>query len=169
MDETFSKYSENRVILKNALRAVEKKYDYIIIDCPPILRGTTTNALTASNSVLIPINCGHFSLEAIDKLFNFLIWIREISNPSITVEGIMLTMYQKNSKVTEIAERELKLKYNKFMLEAVIPHTNLLNEATFYGKPICLYKINSDGAIAYLNLANEIINRSENQIPSEDK
>jgi chromosome partitioning protein len=157
MYDKFLKYSENRAILKNSLRDIENFYDYIIIDCPPVLKGITTNALVASDSILIPIKSGHFSLEAVDRLFNYFFWIKEISNPNLKIEGIILTMYEKDSKVTKISERELKIKYSKYLLNTFIPNTSLLNESTFYGKPLCLYKINSDGAIAYMNLAYEII------------
>jgi chromosome partitioning protein len=163
LDEKFARSSENRVILKNSLKEVKNNYDFIIIDCPPVLRGITTNALTASDSILIPVKCGHLSLDAVDRLFQYIFWIREISNPELAVEGIILTMYEKNSKVTDISERELKLKYNQYLLETNIPTSSLLNEATFYGKPLCLYKINSLGAIAYLNLAYEIIDNNENK------
>ncbi|MBI5402648.1 MAG: ParA family protein [Ignavibacteriae bacterium] len=162
LDEKFAKSSENRIILKNALKEIRSLYDYIIIDCPPVLRGITTNALTASDSVLIPVKCGHLSLDAVDKLFQYISWIHEISNPDLDVEGIIMTMYEKNSKVTEISERELKLKYSEYLLKSNIPASNLLNEATFYGKPLCLYKINSLGAIAYLNLAHELILKNNN-------
>lgn len=160
MHDKFIKYSENRLILKNAVKEVINFYDYIIIDCPPVLKGISTNALVASDSILIPIKSGHFSLEAVDRLFNYFNWIREIANPDLGIEGIVLTMYEKDSKVTKISERELKMKYSKYLLNTVIPNTNLLNESTFYGKPLCLYKINSDGAIAYLNLASEILHNN---------
>ena len=120
LDEKFARSSENRVILKNSLKEVKNNYDFIIIDCPPVLRGITTNALTASDSILIPVKCGHLSLDAVDRLFQYIFWIREISNPELAVEGIILTMYEKNSKVTEISERELKLKYNQYLLETNI-------------------------------------------------
>lgn len=157
MHDKFIKYSENRLILKNAMREIENHYDFVIIDCPPVLKGISTNALVASDSILIPIKSGHFSLEAVDRLFNYFDWIKEIANPNLEIEGILLTMYEKNSKVTKISERELKIKYSKYLLNTFIPNTNLLNESTFYGKPLCLYKINSEGAVAYLNLASEIL------------
>ena len=161
MHDRFIKYAENRSILKNSLTPIENYYDFIIIDCPPVLKGITTNALVASDSILIPIKSGHFSLEAVDTLFKYFEHLKEIANPHLTIEGIILTMYEKESKVTKISERELKIKYSKYLLNTVIPNTNLLNESTFYGKPLCLYKINSEGAIAYLNLANEIIKNNK--------
>jgi chromosome partitioning protein len=160
LDEKFSKSSENRVILRNALSSIKDKYDFIIIDCPPVLRGITTNALTASDSVLVPIKCGHLSLDAIDKLFQYISMIKEISNPDISIEGIIMTMYEKNLKVTEISERELKLKYKEHLMQTIIPASSLLNEATFYGKPLCLYKINSLGATSYLELAIELLEKN---------
>ena len=164
MHDKFIKYSENRLILKNAIKEVEDYYDFIILDCPPVLKGISTNALVASDSILVPIKSGHFSLEAVDRLFSYFEWIKEIANPYLTIEGIILTMYEKDSKVTKISERELKIKYSKYLLNTVIPNTNLLNESTFYGKPLCLFKIDSEGAIAYLNLASEIL---QNNIKSE--
>lgn len=160
MHDRFIKYAENRSILKNSLTPIENYYDFIIIDCPPILKGITTNALVASDSILIPIKSGHFSLEAIDTLFKYFEHIKEIANPDLEIEGIILTMYEKDSKVTKISERELKIKYNKYLLNTFIPNTSLLNESTFYGKPLCLYKIDSEGAIAYLDLASEILNNN---------
>ncbi len=160
-DEKISKMSDNRVILKNSLKDIRNNYDLIIIDCPPILRGFTTNALTASDSVLIPLKAGHLSLDALDKLFEFLQWIKDVCNPSIDVEGILITMHEK-SKVAELSEHELKQRYNNYMLETYIPTSDLLNEATFYGKPLCLYNINSEGAVAYLNLASELLNKNQN-------
>jgi chromosome partitioning protein len=152
------------VILKNALKGIKEQYDFIIIDCPPVLRGITTNALTASDSILVPIKSGHLSLHAIDKLFQYIEIIREISNPDIDIEGIILTMYEKNQKVTEISKNELKLKYKNYLLNTVIPTSSLLNESTFYGKPLCLFRINSIGATAYLELALEIINNNKKYI-----
>ncbi len=162
LDEKFSKSTNDRSILKKSLKTIKNQYDYIIIDCPPILTGITTNALNTSNSILIPIKSGHLTLEAVDKLISFVNWIRDTSNPNLEIEGIVFNMYEKNSKVTEISEKELKLKYKSYLLNTVIPVSNLLNEATFYGKPLCLYKINSVGAIAFLDLAYEIICKNEN-------
>ncbi len=160
-DDRFSKISENRVVLKNALRGILDQYEYIIIDCPPMMRGIVSNALTASTSVLLPVRCGHFALEAISKLFKYVDYLREIANPALNIEGIVLTMYESNTKVTEIAERELKLRYNKFLFKTTIPRNHLLTESTFYGKPIILYNVNCSVSMAYLELAYEIINKYE--------
>lgn len=158
-DEKFSKVAENRVVLKNALRGIMEQYDYVLIDCPPIMRGIVANALTASTSVLLPVRCGHFSLEAIAKLLKYVDYIKEIANPALYIEGIVMTMYESNTKVTEISERELKLRYNKYLFKTYIPRNHLITEATFYGKPAILYNVNANVSMAYLELAYEIINK----------
>lgn len=160
-DEKISKFSDNRVILKNALKDIKDNYDFIIIDCPPILRGFTTNAITASDSILIPIQSGHLSLDALDKLFEYLEWVKDVCNPAIQIEGILLTMYEED-KVMQISARELQQRYSQYLLSTKIPITNLLNEAMFYGKPLCLYNISSAGSEAYLKLAGEIISKNLN-------
>lgn len=162
MYEKFNANSDsNKVLIKNSLREVAANYDYIIFDCPPILKGITNSALIASNSVLMPVKCAHFSLDSVDRMFSFVTWFREVSNPHLNIEGIVLTMYEKDSKVTKISERELKLKYKNYLLNTVIPNSTLLNESTFYGKPLCLYRLKSEGAEAYLELAYEIITKNK--------
>ncbi|MCX7878131.1 MAG: ParA family protein, partial [Ignavibacteria bacterium] len=132
-----------------------------IIDCPPSFRGIVANALTASNSVIMPVRSGHFSLEAIAKLFKYIDHIKEVANPSLYVEGIVMTMYESNTKVTEISERELKLRYNKYLFKTTIPRNHIVSESTFYGKPVILYNVNSNVSMAYLELAYELINRNK--------
>lgn len=160
-DDRFSKIAENRVVLKNALRGVQEHYEYVIIDCPPLMRGIVSNALTASTSVLVPVRCGHFALEAIAKLFKYVDYIKEIANPGLKIEGIVMTMYESNTKVTEISERELKLRYNKYLFKTTIPRNHLITESSFYGKPIILYNVNCNVSMSYLELAYEIINKYE--------
>jgi len=157
MEERLMRLADNRAILKNALRSISTQYDYVILDCPPYLRGLTTNALTAADSVLMPVKAGHFSLDAIDKLFKYLDWVRDVANKAIDIEGIVLTMYESNTRVTDITVRELHAKYGKYLLETLVPKNTVLSEASFYGKPAVLYNINSRGSIAYLALAREII------------
>ncbi len=165
-DERLSKASENRVVLKNAMRSIVSHYEYIIIDCPPTMRGVVANALVASTSVLLPVRSGHFSLEAISKLLKYVDYIREVANPALRIEGIVMTMFESNTKVTEISERELKLRYNKYLFKTSIPRNNILTESTFYGKPVILYNVNANVSIAYLELAYEIINRYSEAVVS---
>jgi chromosome partitioning protein len=160
MEERLMRVADNRSILRNALRGVAREYDYVLLDCPPFLRGLSTNALTAADSVLIPVKSGHFSLDAVDKLFKFLEWVREVANKSIEVEGILITMHEPNTKVTDITLRELQAKYRQYMFRTLIPKNTILSEASFYGKPAILYSVNSRGSAAYLALAKEIIARN---------
>ncbi len=159
MEERILRIADNRGILKNCLRGVLQEYDYVILDCPPFLRGLSTNAITAADSVLVPVRSGHFSLDAVDKLFRYLEWVREVANKYIEVEGILFTMHEPNTRVTEITERELMSKYHRHILTTIIPKNSALSEASFYGKPAVLFKANSRGAKAYLALAREIIAR----------
>jgi chromosome partitioning protein len=163
-EERLTRLADNRTMLRNAMRGIVHQYDFVILDCPPFLRGLCTNALTAADSVLIPVKPGHFALDAIDKLFKYLEWIREVANKTIAVEGILLTMLEPNTRVTDITQRELQSKYLKYLFETKVPKNNLLSEASFFGKPAVLYDINSRGSIAYLDLARQVIARSGKQV-----
>jgi chromosome partitioning protein len=159
MEERLTRLADNRSILKNALRSVTQQYDFVILDCPPVLRGMATNALNAADSVLMPVKSGHFSLDAVDKIFKYIDWIRDVANKSLEVEGILLTMHEPNTRVTDITVRELRSKYHRHMFQTIIPKNTILGEASFYGKPAILYDVNSRGSAAYLALAREIISR----------
>lgn len=161
MEERLMRLADNRSILRNALRGVAREYDYVILDCPPFLRGMSTNALTAADSVLMPVKSGHFSLDAVDKLFKYVEWMRDVANKTLEVEGILITMHEPNTRVTDITLRELRGKYRHHMFETTIPKNTVLSEASFYGKPALLYNISSRGAAAYLALARELISRNE--------
>jgi chromosome partitioning protein len=159
MEERFLKLSENRTILRNSLRGILPHYDYIIIDCPPFLRGLTTNALTAAESVLIPIRSGHFSLDAVEKLIRYIDWIRDVANKELQIEGIVQTMYEPKTKVTDITDRELQLRFRKHLLKSVIHKNTHLIEAAFYGKPAILFNATSKGTVGYVDLAKELLAR----------
>ena len=167
-EERMMRIAENRTLLKNILRTIAPHYDYIIIDTPPYLRGLTTNALTCADSVLIPIKSGHFSLEAIDKLFKYFDWIREAANKNLHIEGILQTMYEANTKVTEITDRELQIRFRKYMIKTIVPKNTHLSEASFYGKPAVLFDAASKGTLAYLELARELIERQTTSAPQID-
>ena len=160
-EERIMRLAENRTLLKNILRTVVPHYDYVIIDTPPFLRGLTTNALACSDSVLIPIKSGHFSLEGIDKLFKYFDWIREAVNRTLEIEGILQTMYEPHTKVTEITDRELQLRYRRYLIRTLIPKNTHLTEASFYGKPAILFNATSRGTLAYLDLARELTDKHQ--------
>ena len=159
MEERLMRLADNRSILKNALRGIAQQYDYVILDCPPVLRGLSTNAMTAADSVLLPVKSGHFSLDAVDKLFKYVDWMKDVANKSLEIEGILLTMHEPNTRVTDITLRELHSKYHSHLFRTIIPKNTVLGEASFYGKPAILYDVNSRGSAAYLALAREIISR----------
>lgn len=161
MEQRMLQMAENRTVLKQSLAEVRKRYDYIIIDTPPYLRGMTTNALTAADSVILPVRAGHFSIDAVNKLFSFLDWMKRVANATIEVEGILLTMHERNTKASEMTRRELWLRFEAHMFRTIIPKNTLLAECTFYGKPIAMINPRSIGAMAYQALASELLARNE--------
>ena len=134
---------------------------------PPFLRGLTTNALTCADSVLVPIRSGHFSLEGIDKLLKYFEWVRDAANKTLVIEGILQTMYEPHTKVTEITDRELQLRFRKHLLKTIIPKNTHLIESAFYGKPAILFNATSKGTLAYLELAREILDRHQQTVQQQ--
>jgi chromosome partitioning protein len=165
MEDRMMRVADNRAVLRNALRGIASQYDYVILDCPPYLRGLSANAMTAADSVLIPVKSGHFALDAVDRLFKYLDWVKEVANKAIAVEGNLITMHEPNTRVTDITLRELQGKYRRFMFDTQIPRNTALGEASFYGKPAVLYNANSRGSNAYMSLAREIIARNAAPVP----
>ncbi|HOV99688.1 MAG TPA: ParA family protein [Bacteroidota bacterium] len=158
-EERLLRLAENKTLLRNILQSVTSYYDFIILDTPPVSHGLTTAALLCATSVLIPIRAGYFSLEGIEKLLQYLEWIRTTSNKSLFIEGIVQTMYEPHTKATEITDYELQQRFRKCLLQTHIPRSTQLNEASFYGKPGILFNANSKGTQAYLELAREIFQR----------
>ena len=150
---------ENReFILRDALRPIKNNYDYVIIDCPPSLSLLTINALTASHSLLVPIQCEYYALEGVTELFDTLSRIRHTLNPGLTVEGLLLTMYDERINLSAAVATDLRDFYGQLVFETVIPRNVRLAEAPSYGKPIVFYDARSRGAEAYLQLATEVLN-----------
>src|ERR1041384_7064764 len=145
--------------LKNALASVEANYDYIIIDCSPSLGLLTLNALTAARSLLVPIQCEYYALEGVTELFDTLARIRRLHNPSLTIEGLLLTMYDERTNLSSAVASDLRDFYGQQVFQTVIPRNVRLAEAPSYGKPIIAYDPHSKGAEAYSQLAREIISR----------
>lgn len=143
--------------LRRLLESVEQNYQYIIIDCPPSLGLLTLNALTAAKSLLVPIQCEYYALEGVTELFDTLARIRRLYNPGLTIEGLLLTMYDERTNLSAAVASDLRDFYGQQVFETVIPRNVRLAEAPSYGKPITLYDPQSKGAEAYFQLAKEII------------
>ncbi len=143
--------------LKTLLSGVKDRYDYIIIDCPPSLGLLTLNGLTAADSLLVPIQCEYFALEGVTELFDTLARLRRGLNPQLTIEGLLLTMYDERTNLSAAVAKDLRDFYGKQVLKTVIPRNVRLAEAPSYGKPIILYDIRSRGAESYIQLAKEIL------------
>src|SRR6185295_14800553 len=143
--------------LRRVLEYVADAYQYVIIDCPPSLGLLTLNALTAAKSLLVPIQCEYYALEGVTELFDTLARIRRLYNPSLTIEGLLLTMYDERTNLSSAVAADLRDFYGQQVFETVIPRNVRLAEAPSYGKPITLYDPHSKGAEAYFQLAKEII------------
>ena len=143
--------------LRNALNALETEYDFIIIDCPPSLGLLTLNALTAARFLLVPIQAEYYALEGVTELFDTLARIRRLHNPSLTVQGLLLTMYDERTNLSAAVASDLRDFYGQQVCQTVIPRNVRLAEAPSYGKPIILYDMHSKGSEAYSQLAKEIL------------
>ena len=149
--------NEREYRLKNLLKPVKRNFDYIIIDCPPSLGLLTINGLTAADSLLVPIQCEYFALEGVTELFDTLARLRRGLNPHLTIEGLLLTMYDERTNLSAAVAKDLRDFYGKQVLKTIIPRNVRLAEAPSYGKPIILYDIRSKGAESYIQLAKEIL------------
>jgi len=152
--------------LRKTLAAIEDGYRFIIIDCPPSLGLLTLNALTAAKSLLVPIQCEYYALEGVTELFDTLARIRRLHNPGLTIEGLLLTMYDERTNLASAVASDLRDFYGRQVFETVIPRNVRLAEAPSYGKPITLYDPHSKGADAYFQLGKEIMAHDEKGIGS---
>jgi chromosome partitioning protein len=153
---------ENReYMLKTALEGIKDKYDYIIIDCAPSLGLLTLNALTAADSVVNPIQCEYFALEGLGKLLNTIKSVQKIHNPSLDIEGLLLTMYDSRLRLSNQVVEEVQKHFNDMVFETIIQRNIKLSEAPSFGESIINYDATSKGATNYLNLAEEIIKKNQ--------
>lgn len=153
---------ENREYqLKNALRDMPDLWDYAIIDCPPSLGLLTINALTASNAVLIPLQCEFYALEGLSHLLRTIRLIQAKLNPGIAIHGVVLTMYDRRNKLTEQIETDVRAFLGKEVYDTVIPRNVRMSEAPSHGKPALVYDLKCPGSQAYLRLARELIQREK--------
>ncbi|MDT4966640.1 MAG: chromosome partitioning protein [Acidobacteriota bacterium] len=150
--------------LREVLQAVQNDYDFILIDCPPSLNLLTLNALTAATSLLVPIQCEYFALEGVTELFDTLARIRRVLNPGLTIEGLLLTMYDERTNLSSAVAADLRDFYGQQVFETVIPRNVRLAEAPSHGKPIVVYDIRSRGAESYIQLAKEVMEHDKKSV-----
>lgn len=146
--------------LKKSLSVVRDKYDYIFIDCPPALSLIAINDLVASDSVLVPIQCEFYALEGLSQLMATIRQVKRIHNPTLDIEGVLLTMFDGRLNLTQQVVNELKKYFPQKLYASVIPRTVRLSEAPSYGKPIIYYDAKGKGSCAYTSLAKELIKKN---------
>jgi chromosome partitioning protein len=154
-------------MLKTALDEVKDDYDYIIIDCAPSLGLITVNALTTSDSVIIPIQCEYYALEGLGKLLNTIKSIQNIHNPELEIEGLLLTMYDSRLRLSNQVVAEVKKHFHNMVFKTIIQRNIRLGEAPSFGESIISYDATSRGAVNYINLAHEIIKNNSNDGQSD--
>ncbi|MDX5348571.1 MAG: AAA family ATPase [Hymenobacteraceae bacterium] len=151
--------------MKYALERVKDKYDFIIIDCSPSLGLITVNSLTAADSVIIPVQCEYFALEGLGKLLNTINIIQSRLNPNLEIEGILLTMYDVRLRLSNQVVEEVKMHFQQMVFDTIIPRNVKLSESPSFGIPAILHDADSKGAISYLNLAREIVEKNKVALP----
>ena len=151
---------EREVKMKEALAPVKDRYDFIIIDCSPSLGLITVNSLTAANSVIIPVQCEYFALEGLGKLLNTIKIIQSRLNQDLEIEGILLTMYDVRLRLSNQVVEEVQLHFQQMVFDTIIPRNVKLSESPSFGVPAILHDADSKGAISYLNLAREIVEKN---------
>lgn len=145
--------------LRNALAPIRDQFDFIVLDCPPALDLLTLNALVAADSVLVPMQAEYFALEGVSELLDTIERLRQTFNPSLQIEGVVLTMYDDRTILAQQVTEELKKYFGDKLLETIIPRNIRLAEAPSYGKPVLLYDVRSRGAESYIRLAKELMGR----------
>ncbi len=148
-------------MLAQALASIKNEYDFILIDCAPSLGLITINALTAADSVLVPIQCEYFALEGLGKLLNTINSIRQLHNPELEIEGLLLTMHDSRLRLSNQVVEEVKTHFQQLAFETIISRNVRLSEAPSYGEAIIMYDAASSGAVNYLNLAQEFLVKNE--------
>ena len=151
---------EREFIFKNFLSTLSEEYDYIFIDCSPSLGLLTLNALTASDSVIIPVQCEYFALEGLGKLLNTIKIVQSRLNKKLDIEGILLTMYDTRLRLSNQVVEEIKIHFQQLVFETIIHRNTRLGEAPSHGETIIMHDASSKGAVNYLNLAKELITKN---------
>ncbi|NBX16032.1 MAG: ParA family protein [Proteobacteria bacterium] len=147
--------------LKDALNLLKNNYDFILIDCPPALGLLTVNALVAAHGILVPLQCEYFALEGLSQLMKTVELVKKFLNPSLDIEGILLTMFDRRNNLSHQVEVDVREHFKDTVLSTKIPRNVKLGEAPSHGKPIILYDISSPGALAYMEAAQELLARTQ--------
>jgi len=150
--------------LKESVAQLRERYDYILVDCPPSLDLLTLNALAAADSVLVPIQCEYLALEGVSELLDTLMRLRRTINPSLAIEGILLTMYDDRTTLSKQVAADLRSFFGAQVFETVIPRNVRLAEAPSHGMPVLFYDIHSKGAESYIQLAKEVIANAQKRV-----
>jgi chromosome partitioning protein len=161
--------NEREYMLKNVISQVRDNYDYILIDCSPSLGLITVNALTAADSVILPVQCEYFALEGLGKLLNTINIIQRGLNPELEIEGFLLTMYDARLRLSNQVVDEVRKHFQQMVFETIIQRNVKLSEAPSFGKPAVLYDAESRGSVSYLNLAREILQKNEETLLKQEE
>ncbi|MBJ2172787.1 ParA family protein [Aureibaculum sp. A20] len=153
---------QREYMLRQAIQEVKGDYDYILIDCAPSLGLITLNALTAADSVIIPIQCEYYALEGLGKLLNTIKSVQKVHNPDLDIEGLLLTMYDSRLRLSNQVVAEVKKHFQNMVFKTIIQRNIRLGEAPSYGESIIAYDATSKGAVNYINLAHEILKKNKN-------
>lgn len=156
-------------ILKNVINKIKDDYDYVLIDCSPSLGLITVNALSAANSVIIPVQCEYFALEGLGKLLNTIKFIQTRLNPSLEIEGFLLTMYDARLRLSNQVVDEVTKHFQQMVFKTLIQRNIKLSESPSFGKPVILYDASSTGSINYLNMAKEFLQKNEESVTNSEK
>ncbi|HVK96184.1 MAG TPA: AAA family ATPase [Flavisolibacter sp.] len=163
-------YPNRETVLKQALEALRPDYDFIIVDCSPSLGLITVNALTAADSVIVPVQCEFFALEGLGKLLNTIKIVQSRLNTELVIEGILMTMYDGRLRLSNQVVAEVRRHFEDLVFSTIVHRNAKLSEAPSAGKPVILYDANSKGSMNYLNLAKEILQKNNlTRIPEEER
>ena len=154
-------YPNRELVMKGILDAVKEQYDFIVIDCSPSLGLITVNSLVAADSVAVPVQCEFFALEGLGKLLNTIKIVQSRLNPGLQIEGILMTMYDGRLRLSNQVVSEVRRHFDDMVFSTIIHRNTRLSEAPSVGKPVILYDAESKGAINYLNLAKEILQKND--------
>ncbi|MCC6600370.1 MAG: ParA family protein, partial [Crocinitomicaceae bacterium] len=152
---------EREYMMRKALDKVKDEYDFLILDCSPSLGLVTVNALSASDSVIVPVQCEYFALEGLGKLLNTIKIVQQKLNPELTIEGILLTMYDTRLRLSNQVVEEVRMHFQEMVFDTIIHRNTTLGEAPSFGQTIIMHDASCKGSVNYLNLARELLQKNE--------